>query len=902
MKSLRLDWLGASLSIVASLIASVDGASIDGRTVPTHGTTEARERVSINRDWRFQRFETDPDGIIYDYRPDLEDIQDAEVLKPWILPFGNDFIVDADDRYPIPDEAPPGGDVAFIQQDFNDDDWEKVNLPHDWAVKGPFYTGASPPVGGGMGRLPVQGVGWYRKTIAITPDDEGKTIYLDIDGAMSYAMVWLNGHLVGGWPYGYNSFRLDLTPFLKPGNNNQLAIRLDNPLQSARWYPGGGLYRNVWLTKVRNVHVGYQGTYITSRDVSTESAIVDISITLKNSGDQSRDAKVHTEIIIQNEQGRASDIVAKFEEAKVTASPGEYVSVNSSVQISNPHLWGPPPTQTPHLYLAITKVYVGDDLIDEYETEFGIRSLRFDANEGFSVNGERIELQGVNEHHDLGALGAAFNTRAAERKLEILREFGVNSIRMAHNPPATELLQLADRMGFLVIDEIFDCWQRNKTSGDFHLIFDDWNEPDTRNFIRRDRNHASVIAWSFGNEVGEQYTDEEGAALGKYLHDIIVSEDPTRPTTASMNYAKPDMPFGRSMDILSINYQGSGIRDTPNYSHLQGIRTHPLYPDFHQAFPDKMILGSETASALSTRGTFKFPVVDVDTGAPVNDTSGGNSTTRYISSYELYTSDFGSTPDKVWLHQDESPFVAGEFVWTGFDYIGEPTPYYSSRSSYFGIVDLAGFRKDRFYLYQSRWRPDFKMAHILPHWNWPDRVGEVVPVHVFSAADEAELFLNGQSQGRVVRGASEYRFRWDNVTYEPGEVRVVTTKDGEIWAEDTVRTTGVPSRLRLSADRVEIESGGVDLSFLTVEILDEDGQVVPTAGDEIRFTVEGPGELVATDNGDPTDMTVFPSSTRKALSGLALAIVRGTASGEGVVNIHAEADGLESASVAVRLQ
>ena len=885
--------IAAFLGFGPSLLWMVDAAPSPS-AVPG-----GRKKVSINHGWKFQRHEFNPDGIIYDYRPDLLDLEDVSILRPWILPSGNEYIADPDDRYPVPDDPPPGGNVSFIQKGFNDENWETVKLPHDWAVEGPFYTESDPPVGGGMGRLPVQGVGWYRRKLNYERDDEGKTIYLDIDGAMSYAMVWLNGHLVGGWPYGYNSFRLDLTPFLSPGDDNQLAIRLDNPLDSARWYPGGGLYRNVWLTKVGDFHIGYQGTYVTTRDISSDSATADLAIRIVNRGKKCQALTVKTEVFHRLSDGTSGEKVAVSTMEHVLASPKEETIVESTFDIPNPQLWGPPPTQAPNLYIAITQIYLGEDIMDRYETEFGIRSLEFDANDGFFINGERVELKGVNEHHDLGALGAAFNTRAAERKLEILRDLGVNSVRMAHNPPATEFLELTDRMGFLVIDEIFDSWQRNKTEGDFHLIFDDWHEPDTRNFIRRDRNHASIIAWSFGNEVGEQYTDEEGAALGKYLHDMVLSEDPTRPTTASMNYAKPDMPFGNSMDLLSINYQGSGIRDTPNYSNLAGIRTHPLYPEFHEAFPDKVMIGSETASTLSTRGTFIFPVVAEDTGAPINDTSGGDESTGYVSAYELYTAGFGSPPDKVWMHQDKNPFVAGEYVWTGFDYIGEPTPFYSSRSSYCGILDLAGFKKERYYLYQSRWRPDVKMAHILPHWNWPGREGEVTPVHVFSAADEAELFLNGESKGRVVKDEFRYRFRWDDVIYEPGELRVVTWKNGEEWAEETVKTTGSASKLRLVVDREAISNDGLDLSFVTVEVVDENGQVVPTAADEIHFSADGPGEIVATDNGDPADMIPFPTSTRKALSGLALAIVRAEEGGKGSVTITAEAAGLESASVEI---
>lgn len=860
-----------------------------------------RERVSINDGWKFKRYAINPDGIIYDQRPDLQNLTDVAALRPWILPTGNDYIVDPEDRHPVPDSPPPDDDVPFIQKTFDDDSWETVKLPHDWGVEGPFYTEASPPVEGGMGRLPVHGVGWYRKTVRISREDAWKTTYLDIDGAMSYAMVWLNGHLVGGWPYGYNSFRLDLTPFLQAGKDNLLAIRLDNPLESARWYPGAGLYRNVWLTKVGRVHIGYQGTYATTREISKSAATVDLNVTLVNSGEDEQILEVITEVFQKSRNGRRGKKAGKMATKSANIPPTETVTIGMSLQIPEPRLWGPPPSQEPNLYVAVTQLVVDGEVVDSYETEFGVRTIKFDPNEGFFINGEQIEFNGVNEHHDLGALGAAFNTRAAERKLEILRELGVNSIRMSHNPPATEFLQLTDRMGFLVIDEIFDSWQRNKTSGDFHLIFDDWHEPDARNFVRRDRNHASIIAWSFGNEVGEQYTDEEGAALAKYLSDIIASEDPTRPTTASMNYAKPDMPFGGSMDLLSINYQGSGIRDTPNYSNQEGIRTHPLYPEFHEAFPDKVIIGSETASTLSTRGTFIFPVDAGNDGAPVNETSGGNSTTGYVSAYELYTANFGSPPDKVWVNQDKNPYVAGEFVWTGFDYIGEPTPYYSSRSSYCGIVDLAGFKKDRYYLYQSRWRPEVRMAHILPHWNWPDRVGEVTPVHVFSSADEAELFVNGDSQGRRTKGEFEYRFRWDDVVYEPGELHVKTWKDGRAWAAETVGTTGEAARLKLTADRSRIANDGEDLSFVTVEVLDRDGRVVPTAANSITFDIKGPGDIVGTDNGDPTDMTAFPSPTRKALSGLALAIVRGREGENGMLELTAKAQGLTSATVKIRL-
>jgi beta-galactosidase len=544
-------------------------------------------------------------------------------------------------------------------------------------------------------------------------------------------------------------------------------------------------------------------------------------------------------------------------------------------------------------------LYKNGKPVDVYETRFGIRSLVFDPITGVMVNGRAVRIQGVNQHHDLGSLGAAFNTRAAERQLEILRDAGCNAIRLAHNPPAPELLDLADRMGFLVIDEIFDCWEKGKTPLDFHLIFPDWYEPDTRAFIRRDKNHPSIIAWSFGNEVGEQYTGEEGAALAKKLHTIVWEEDSSRPATASMNYAKADMPFPGVMDILSLNYQGEGIRDAPAYAHLKGIRTPPLYAAFQKKFPGKLIVSSETASTLSTRGTYLFPVVD-GASAPVSDSSGGDPRQEYVSSYELYTAQFGASPDKVFASQDKHPFVAGEFVWSGWDYLGEPTPYYSARSSYSGIIDLAGFKKDRFYLYQSRWRPNFPMAHILPHWTWPNRIGQITPVHVFSSGDEAELFLNNQSLGKRKKGPYEYRFRWDSVLYQPGMLTVITYKGGKKWATDTIKTAGNAAKLQLLADQSIISGSG--LSFITCRVLDSKGTEVPEAANNIVFDISDGGEIVSTDNGDPGDLNSFASHERKAFNGLALVIVKPKAGYRGPITITATSGGLKQGRVVITAQ
>lgn len=864
---------------------------------PTH-----RDRISINEGWRFMRYTGEPDTLIYDTRPLVADHNDNKVadtrasemslatssphaLKDWILPSMDDLFFGEYLMQHKRPEGHPGHDFPFVQNDFDDSQWERVDLPHDWAIKGPFYEGERAVVGGGMGRLPSQGVAWYRRKLEIPSADKGRTIYLDIDGAMSYAMVWMNGSLVGGWPYGYNSFRLDLTPYIKFGGDNQLAIRLDNPPNSSRWYPGGGIYRNVWITKASLVHVALSGVFIHTKNVSASSAMLILDVDVLNKSATMQPVEVLTDIYTLNDKLEKGAKVASLGTSAANMRAGSRMKVTMPGKLYNPLLWQPIPK--PHLYLAVTHLYINGREVDEYETRFGIRGVQFDPEKGILVNGVPIRVQGVNQHHDLGALGAAFNERAAERQLELLREMGCNAIRLAHNPPAPELLDLTDRMGFLVIDEIFDCWEKGKTPLDFHLIFPDWHEADVRSFVRRDRNHPSVIAWSFGNEVGEQYTADSGAILARRLHDIVHEVDSTRPATASMNYAKPDMPFPHEMDILCLNYQGEGIRDAPAYAHLKGIRTSPLYSAFHQRWPGKMIVSSETASALSTRGAYIFPVTD-GISAPVSDSTGGDPVDRYVSSYELYTAAFGASPDKVFAAQDQHPYVAGEFVWSGWDYIGEPTPYYSARSSYSGVIDLAGFKKDRFYLYQSRWRPDLPMAHILPHWTWPDRVGKITPVHVFTSGDEAELFLNGRSLGKKKKGPFEYRLRWDSVVYQPGELHVVAYKNGKRWAEDDVRTAGEAASLVLTVDgagpgrRTDaagpngslIKADGKDLAFVTVRVVDAKNVVVPRADNDITFEVNGPGEIVATDNGDPADLRSFAARERQAFNGMALVIVR----------------------------
>jgi len=897
-------WLAALV-----LAASCTAASAAGG-VP-------RERVALDTGWRFHA--GDPAGMAgvldYDVRPQITDNGDGKdadsrpqqasaaaeegrrLLRPWILPTANALIADPARRHARPAGEPPGTGVAFAQLDFDDSRWQSVTLPHDWAIAGPFL--AEGPYGG-MGRLPSWGIGWYRRSLDIPASDRGRRIALEIDGAMSYASVWCNGKLLGGWPYGYTSWQIDLSECLHYGDRNQIAIRLDNPPDSARWYPGGGLYRQVWLRKTAALHVAHGGVQITTPEVSPERAQVQLQLTVDNDGSQRVGLHAQTALYPLDAQGHVGAEVATSSEQALTIAANTQARFDTGIVVAHPRLWGPPPSQQPHRYLAVTTLRHGERVLDRIETPFGIRQVRFDPDTGLWINGEHVPIRGVNQHHDLGALGAAFNATAAERQLRLLQAMGANAVRMSHNPPAPELLALTDRLGLLVVDEIFDNWQMKKTPLDFHRVFDDWHEPDLRALLRRDRNHPSVILWSIGNEVGEQYTGEAGAAIARQLRDIVREEDPTRGVTAAMNYAKPDMALPAVLDVIGLNYQGEGIRDTPEFAGTERIRTPPMYDAFHRAFPDKPILSTETASTLSSRGVYLFPVTG-ETSAPVRDGRGGDSVAHQVSAYELHAVDFGASPDKVFAALDAHPFVAGEFVWTGFDYLGEPTPYYTSRSAYSGIIDLAGFPKDRYWLYQSRWRPDLPMAHLLPHWTWPGREGEVTPVHVFTSGDEAELFVNNVSQGRKRKAPGESRLRWDAVRYQPGELRVQAWRHGQPWASDSVRAAGPAQQLRATPERSALMADGRDLAFIDIDVRDAHGERLPRAAVPVHVRVEGDAELVAMDNGDPTDMTPFPAATRSTFSGRLLAIIRARPGARGTIVVHADADGLPPAQVRLNL-
>jgi beta-galactosidase len=875
----------SSITWAASCVAILTGSQF-GCTGGTESQTllrtnsEPRTRLSINDGWRFTR--DDP--------PDSTTSLRYDDVKSWILPTGNDF-ADASERSPRPD-GNLGGDVVYTAAGYDDSSWRSVDLPHDYAVEGPYTQAVSVS----MAQLPSPGVVWYRKSFALPSSDAGRSIFLDIDGAMSYSMVWLNGQFVGGWPYGYASFRLNLTPYVNAGGNNVLAIRLDNPVPrdsnwpsgSSRWYAGGGIYRNVWLVKTDPVHVGQWGTYVTTPQATAESASVELAVTVDNDSQRAASASVATEIFeIDGDDHKLGRAVASIPAVLVRVAPSERVTTEGNATVIRPKLWGTGLHQRPHRYVAVTTVQRDGQTVDVYETPFGIRTLRFDPDAGLLVNGEHIKLNGVCNHHDLGALGAAVNVRALQRQLEILAEMGSNAIRTSHNPPAPELLDLADKMGFLIMDEAFDVWVLQKAELDYHQVYPEWHVQDLRAMLRRDRNHPSVVMWSIGNEVGEQNTGEDGAAIASELTGITHAEDPTRPTVSGMNAARAAGPFPAAIDAVGLNYQGSGIRTTP-----------PQYPVFHQTYPDKFVVGAETASVVNSRGVYTFPVAP-GLGVAVSETDGEDPVHRQVSAYGLYFPSYASSPDKEFGMQDRYPFVGGQFVWTGFDYLGEPTPY-DSRSSYYGIIDLAGFKKDVFYIYQATWRPELPMAHILPHWTWPERVGQVTPVHVFTSGDEAELFLNGRSLGRKAKVAFEYRLRWDDVVYEPGKLDVVAYKGGQVWATASMPTAGPASKLQLAPDRSRIASDGKDLSFVTLTVADDHDQMVPRSMNMIHFDVQGPGEIVATDNGDATDLNVFSSRDRKAFNGLALAIVRAT--GPGAIIVTATSPGVTAARAAIKAE
>ncbi len=652
-----------------------------------------------------------------------------------------------------------------------------------------------------MGRLPTSGVAWYRKNLSIPAADAGKSLFIDIDGAMSYSEVWLNGQFVGGWPYGYQSFRLNITPYAKPGQANTLAVRLDNPPNSSRWYTGAGIYRNVWLLATDPIHVGQSGTYLTTPDASPTSATIDLKTTVENDSKTDADVSISTQIFALDENDqKTGEAVAEISSQTLHLPAGANGASDAKTTLANPKLWnvGTDGGKTPSRYLALTTVQQDGKTLDTYQTPFGIRTLKYDPNNGFFLNGQHVKLNGVCDHHDLGALGSAVNVRALQRQLELLQEMGCNAIRTSHNPPAPELLDLCDKMGFLVMDESFDCWERQKTPNDYHLLFDAWYEQDLRAQLHRDRNHPSVILWSIGNEIAEQGGDP-GPAIAKALTDICHEEDPTRQTVSAMNSARAGTPFPAAIDSVGLNYQGAGLNGR-----------NPQYPVYHQDYPGKLIMGSETVDAFSSRGVYTFPIIGPN-GTAASRTAGEDTAMRQISSYDLYHASWSYVPDYEFAAQDHFPFVAGEFVWTGFDYLGEPTPFDQSRSSYCGMLDLAGFKKDRFYFYQAHWRPDFPIAHILPDWTWPDRAADpaatprAMPRSPPSWSTPPAMRLNYSSTAN--RRAAKRKPRMNTASagtmspISPASSTLSLTRTERSGHQDTVKTAGTATRLLLAPDR-----------------------------------------------------------------------------------------------------
>ncbi len=783
-------------------------------------------------------------------------------------------------------------DWKFINKDIPDaqnsgtktEDWKTVTVPHDWAISGEFDINndlfyvqikedgetKKQMRTGYTGGLPHVGVGWYRKEINIDATEKGKRVYVEFDGVMSNAKVYVNGHYAGEWPYGYSSFSLDVTDHIQFGATNLLAVRAENLPLSSRWYPGAGIYREVRMVMTHPVHVKQWGTYITTPTITQQSATVNIKTTVLNKSGMKGEFKIETSII-----SPANKVVAKKVGSLLIE---QQATLDQQLEVLNPQLWD---TTSPIIYSVTTKIISNGKVVDQFKSTFGFRTIEFTNDRGFFLNGKRTQLKGVCLHHDLGPLGAAVNVSALRYRLKLMQDMGANAIRSTHNPPTPELLTLADEIGFLFIDEAFDEWKEAKVEKGYNRLWDKWAEKDLVAMIQRDRNHPSIIMWSIGNEIREQQS-KDGATLARFLSDISHREDPTRPTSAGFNHLKGALDNGLAAAIDVVGW---------NYKPLQ-------YKKVHEQFPDFKMVGSETASTVDSRGIYRLPAIE--------STKKDSVPPYHMSAYGLAHPSWGTIADTEFKSLDENQFMAGEFVWTGFDYLGEPTPYneeWPSRSSYFGIVDLAGIPKDRYYLYQSKWSTK-KVLHILPHWNW--KKGDSVPVHVFTNYDRAELFLNGKSLGiRKKSNAkllSTYRLIWDKFAYEPGELKVVAMdENNKVVQERIMRTAGEPHAIVLSPDRTTVQANGKELIFVTVSVVDKNGTVCPNANNLINFSAEGGGTIHAVDNGDQTSLESFVKPFRKAFSGKCMVVVNaGSQSGKTIV--RASSEGLKSTEVSISVE
>ena len=793
--------------------------------------------------------------------------------------------------------------TEFSQAGFDDAKWQSVTVPHDWAIYGPFsinndkqnvaiaQDGQKEAMehAGRTGGLPFVGVGWYRLDFEAPSFEKGKKATLIFDGAMSHARVYVNGKEAGYWPYGYNSFHLDVTPFLKPGEVNELAVRLENEHESSRWYPGAGLYRNVHLLVTEDAHVPVWGTHVMTPVVTEKYAKVVLNTKLDTSKGADKGAyRIVTEI--------------KDPNGKVVAKEENKLSIYNECQfeqefaVATPVLWS---VENPFLYTAESKIYAGNTLKDEYTTRFGIRTIEIIPDKGFFLNGKLTKFQGVCNHHDLGPLGAAVNDAAIRRQIRIMKDMGVNAIRTSHNMPAPELVEACDEMGMMLMLESFDEWKSAKVGNGYHKIFDEWVEKDLVNLIHHYRNNPSVVMWCIGNEVPDQWNGDRGPKLTRMLQDICHREDPTRPVTNGMD--APDAVVNNNMaavlDVAGFNY-----------------RPH-RYLENYKKLPQQIILGSETASTVSARGVYKFPVTR-QWMKKYDD--------HYSSSYDVEYCNWSNLPEDDWIWHDDKSWAIGEFVWTGFDYLGEPTPYYTdwpSHSSLFGIVDLAGLPKDRFYLYRSHWNKEVETLHILPHWTWPGREGEVTPVFVYTNYPSAELFINGKSQGKRTKDLTvtpensadstsmmsfkrqqRYRLMWMDTKYEPGTVKVVAYNDkGEAVAEKEIHTAGKPHHIELEADRQTIKADGRDLSFITVKVVDKDGNLCPDAQHLIKYSVKGKGFYRAGANGNSVSLELFHEPKMQVFNGMMTAIVQ-TNGEPGDIVLTASGKGLKAGKIIIKAE
>jgi len=773
-----------------------------------------------------------------------------------------------------------GAHALAWEKSFDNSSWETVTIPHDWAIEGPWIVDGD----GSTGKLPWKGEGWYRKKLEIPERYGGKRIYLLCDGIMAFPEIFVNGRLAGRWDYGYNSFWVDITDYITAGKENTLAIHVDTRQHESRWYPGAGIYRKIRMIAVNPVHVDSWGISITTPVIGLQSATIRIAATIANCSPQAEEVWVeHTILSPDGIQVAKKELTGKI-------GPYGKLALESMIAVSDPVLWD---VDNPALYTLITEVYQGQDRVDSVQTIFGIRDFYFTADSGFYLNGRRLQLRGVNLHHDLGPLGAAFNERAMERQLEIMKGMGCNAIRTSHNPPAPEVLDLCDQMGILVFDEVFDKYDAKADITDT-TDFDDFAHRNIRNFILRDRNHPSVFIWSVGNEIGDvQWNKHNGFQKLQTMIGYVRTYDTTRPVT-----------------LVCDSYKSAALRHFDFYD-VHAWNYGRRYALARELEPGKAVVISESASTLSTRGFYEFPLPRVKTDF---------TTSLQVSSYDLNAPEWAELADDDFMWQQQEPYVAGEFVWTGFDYLGEPTPYtnywvgtqgwsdsLASRSSYFGIVDLCGIPKDRYYLYKSCWRPEETTIHILPHWNWANRIGDTVPVVVYTNGDCAELFVNGTSYGKKCKdpgsdkSVERFRLMWYDVLYQPGEVTAVAYKEGKVIAQASVKTAGKPAQLKLTPDRTRLHADGEDLSFILVEVVDENGNLCPLADNLVTITLTGPGFIAGVCNGNPQSFQPFQSDTVSLFYGKAMILV-GSEQIPGVVEVEVSAEGMRKEKVTLVIE